>query len=244
MPRYFIEVAYDGTRYGGFQIQKNANTIQQEVTHALETFYKTPFTLTGSSRTDRGVHAEQNFFHFDFPNEIQNVDKNVYNLNAILPGDIVVKKLFMVADNAHCRFDAVSREYHYFIYSKKNPFIRNTAFFYPYKLDLNNMNEAANLLLKYEDFSSFSKRNTQVKNFNCQILKSEWKYRGDVLVYEVEANRFLRGMVKGLVGTMLRVGRLQLTVGGFREIIESGDCRKADFSIAAKGLFLMKVRFQ
>lgn len=243
MARYFIEVAYDGTAYGGFQIQKNANTIQAEITRALNIFYKSAFELTCSSRTDAGVHALQNFFHFDIAFEISDAAKNVYNLNAILPDDIAVKNLFRVRDDAHCRFDAISRTYHYYIYNKKSPFIRHSAFYYPYHLDMEKMNDAAALLLKFEDFTSFSKKKTQVKHFICNIKKSMWTHENDTLIYEVESNRFLRGMVKGLVGTMLHVGRGQMDLSTFQQIIEARDCSQADFSVASRGLFLSEVRY-
>lgn len=243
MPRYFIEVAYRGDRYSGFQEQKNANTIQAELTKALEVFYKTQFSLTGSSRTDAGVHALQNFFHFDVVDPIINPDWNVYNLNALLPDDIAVKKLFLVKDDAHCRFDAVSREYRYVVYHKKDPFLRDTAFYYPYPLDIEKMNDAAKMLFDFEDFTSFSKKNTQVKNFLCRIMESYWEIENDCAVYHVQSNRFLRGMVKGLVGTMLRVGRGTLSASGFRDIILTKDCSKADFSVAPCGLFLVKVAY-
>ncbi len=241
MPRYFIEVGYEGTAYGGFQIQKNANTIQAEIARALQVFYKKDFELTGSSRTDAGVHALQNYFHFDTDEKIERPGWNIYNLNAILPDDIVIKNLFEVADDAHCRFDAVAREYKYFIYHKKNPFIRNTAFYFPYKTDIDLMNEAAAILKEYADFTSFSKRNTQVKHFICHIMESRWSVESDQLIYHVRANRFLRGMVKGLVGTMLRVGRGTISVDRFREVIELRDCSHVDFSVPSKGLFLIKV---
>lgn len=243
MPRYFIELAYEGTAYGGFQVQKNAVTIQSQVTHALEVFYKTAVELTGSSRTDAGVHARQNFFHVDMAEPIPDPERNVYNLNAILPADIVIKSLFRVADDAHCRFDALSREYQYYLYHQKDPFVRRTAFFFPYALDIDTMNQAAALLPGQRDFSAFSKKNTQVRNFECHIMESAWQRQDGLLVYRVVSNRFLRGMVKGLVGTMLRVGRGQLSVDDFRAIIDSRDCSRADFSVPSHGLFLMKVNF-
>lgn len=241
MPRYFIEVGYEGTAYGGFQIQKNANTIQAEITKALQTFYKKDYELTGSSRTDAGVHALQNYFHFDSEERIERPEWNLYNLNAILPDDIVVKHLFEVNPEAHCRFDALSREYKYYIYHKKNPFIRETAFYFPYKLDIDLLNEAASLLKEYSDFTSFSKKNTQVKHFICHVSESRWIAEDEQLVYRVRSNRFLRGMVKGLVGTMLRVGRGTMSVDQFRQVIELRDCRHADFSVPSKGLFLISV---
>jgi tRNA pseudouridine38-40 synthase len=243
MPRYFIEVAYKGTNYSGFQIQQNANSIQAEIEKALKIFFKKDFELTGSSRTDAGVHALQNFFHFDNDEQLNFENDFQYNLNSLLPRDIVIKKIFPVKDNAHCRFDAVSREYKYFIYQQKDPFLQDTAFYYPYKLDLDKLNEAAQLIIKYNDFTSFSKRNTQVKNFLCMIEKSEWKIEGSLIVYNVIANRFLRGMVKGLAGTMLRIGTGKISLKQFSKIIEGKDSSKADFTPPSQGLFLSSVNY-
>ena len=240
MPRYFIEVSYKGTNYSGFQVQKNANSIQAEIEKTLETFYKERFELTGSSRTDAGVHALQNFFHFDTATIIKDA---AYNLNAILPADIVVKQVFKVDDAAHCRFDAVSREYHYYIYKRKNPFLQDRAYFVPYPLDITLLNEVANELKNHKDFTSFSKRNTQVKTFLCDIYMSEWVEEDDCLVYKVKASRFLRGMVKGLVGTMLLMGKKKISLREFTAIIGAKDCTKADFSVPPTGLFLVKVTF-
>lgn len=239
MARYFIEVAYHGKNYAGFQIQENAPTIQSEVARVLRIFFKLSFSLTGSSRTDAGVHALQNFFHFDADFEIDS--KIVYNLNAMLPPDIVIKRIRLMHPNAHCRFDAGYRYYKYFIYQFKNPFLTERAFYYPYTLDYELLNAAANSISAYKDFTSFSKRNTQVRTFNCNIFKSEWVQENDCWVYHVKANRFLRGMVRGLVGTMLQVGRNKLNLDEFNEIIEARDCTKADFAVPAHGLFLVEV---
>jgi len=241
MSRYFIEVSYKGTNYAGFQVQDNANSIQAEIEKALEIFYKQKFELTGSSRTDAGVHALQNFFHFDTELTLK---EDVYNLNAILPPDIVVKKIIAVTDNAHSRFDAKSREYHYYIYQQKNPFLQDKAFFVPYPLDMELLQQAAMEIMNHTNFTSFSKRNTQVNSFLCNIYISEWLYQGDCWVYKVKANRFLRGMVKGLVGTMLLVGKKKITIGEFKAIFEAEDCTKADFSVPSAGLLLHKVSFQ
>lgn len=242
MPRYFIEVSYKGTNYSGFQIQQNANSIQAEVQKALKIFFKKDFELTGSSRTDAGVHALQNFFHFDC--EGLNFEKDFqYNLNALLPRDIVIKKIFRVNDDAHCRFDAINREYKYFIYREKDPFLQDTAFYYPYTLDIEKLNKAAGQILQYEDFTSFSKQNTQVKNFLCKIERSEWYIEKNTIVYNVVANRFLRGMVKGLTGTMLRVGTGKISIKEFTGIIQKKDPSKADFSPPSHGLFLVGVNF-
>ena len=172
MSRYFLEVSYKGTNYSGFQIQQNANSIQAEIEKAFQILQKEKIGLTGSSRTDAGVHALQNFFHFDFEGEI--TSHFVYKMNAILPGDIVVQKLISVKQGAHCRFDAISREYKYFIYRYKDPFLKDRAFYFPYKLNMELMQQAAVMIKTYTDFTSFSKRNTQVKTFNCCIMESKW----------------------------------------------------------------------
>ena len=241
MPRYFLEVAYKGTGYSGFQIQDNASSIQQEVEKALEVFYRQPLSLTGSSRTDGGVHALQNFFHFDYQGIIE--ERALYNINAILPPDIVLKAVRPVASDAHCRYDALSREYRYYLYRKKDPFLADRAWFYPYTLDLDKLQMAAALLLEYQDFTSFSKRSTQVKTFLCTIQESGWKEAETGLVYQVKANRFLRGMVRGLVGTMLQVGRGKLSVDDFADVIRRKDNQLADFSAPGHGLFLYQVHF-
>ena len=168
MPRYFLEVAYKGTNYSGFQSQHNANTIQAEIEKAFSVLQKEKIIMTGSSRTDSGVHALQNFLHFDF--ERLSKSEFVYKMNAILPGDIVVKNLIPVTEEAHCRFDALSREYKYFIYRHKDPFLKDSAFYFPYKLNFEKLQKAAAIIKEYEDFTSFSKRNTQVKSFICSIL--------------------------------------------------------------------------
>ena len=204
----------------------------------MEIFYKQKFELTGSSRTDTGVHALQNYFHFNTEIAIKD---DAYNLNAILPDDIVVKRMFKVDDNAHCRFDALSREYHYYIYQHKNPFLKDRAYYVPYSVDVALLQQAAKEIMKHTDFTSFSKRNTQVKSFQCNIYVSEWVQEADCLVYKIKANRFLRGMLKGLVGTMLLMGKKKITLDEFRTIIEAKDCTKADFSVPPDGLFLVNV---
>jgi tRNA pseudouridine38-40 synthase len=241
MPRYFIEVAYKGNNYAGFQVQHNAITIQAEVQKAFAVFYKQNILLTCSSRTDAGVHALQNFFHADIAFNFQ--QKNMYNLNALLPKDIAIKCIRQVNDDAHCRFDAQSREYKYYVCDKKNPFITDRSYFFPYPIDEEKLNEAATVILNYNDFTSFSKRNTQVKTFICNIIKSKWTKEDDCWVYCIKANRFLRGMVRGLTGTMLQVGRGKITINDFKKIIESGDCTKADFSVPGHGLFLVQVNY-
>jgi tRNA pseudouridine38-40 synthase len=241
MPRFFLELAYRGTHYSGFQIQDNASSIQEEVEKAMAVFFRRKIELTGSSRTDGGVHAMQNFFHFDFEGLIDT--KGLYNMNAILPGDIVLKNFIQVHPGAHCRFDALSREYRYYVYREKDPFLADRAYFFPYTLDKEKLGAAASLISRYVDFSSFSKRNSQVKTFICSIQDSSWEEENGCLVYRVTANRFLRGMVRGLVGTMLQVGRGKISLSRFEEILRSRDNKQADFSAPGHGLFLFRIVF-
>ncbi|MBL0356974.1 MAG: tRNA pseudouridine(38-40) synthase TruA [Chitinophagaceae bacterium] len=245
MPRYFIQVAYKGARYAGFQIQDNANSVQAEVEKALKVFFKADFELTCSSRTDAGVHALSNYFHFDsdiLPGN-EKLARSVYNLNAILPGDIIVKSIVPVSPQVHCRFDALYREYDYYIYQSKDPFSLDRAYYYPFALDIDRLEHAASIITEYTDFTTFSKRNTQVKTFNCSILKSTWINKDGLYIYSVRSNRFLRGMVRGLVGTMLKAGAGKITIEHFKQIIEGRNCALADFSVPPQGLFLKEVAY-
>jgi len=242
MKRYFLEVAYKGTNYAGFQVQKNAPTIQSKLEEALFTFYRVTFHLTGSSRTDAGVHALQNFFHVDADVKIEK--DHLYNLNSILPADIVLKTARLVPSTIHCRFDALSRQYRYFIYNEKSPFLKDIAWYYPYPLSIETLNNAAGIIMANTDFTSFAKRNVQLNNFNCRIIESSWKHEDNCLVYTVKANRFLRGMVRALVATMLKVGRRRYSEEEFSKIFTEGDNNKlVDFSAPAHGLFLMGVEY-
>lgn len=242
LQRYFLEVMYKGTNYSGFQSQENTpDTVQEEVQKAFAILQRQPIVLTGSSRTDTHVHAVQNFFHFDFEEAIN--PHFLYKINSILPRDIVIKNIYKVDNDAHCRFDAITRSYHYHIYQSKNPFLEPFAFYFPYALDFEKLQEAATVIKEYNDFTSFSKRNTQVKTFICNILESEWRKEDLQLVYHVKANRFLRGMVRGLTGTMLQAGRGKISIAAFRDIIEARDCTRADFSVPGHGLFLEGVEF-
>lgn len=241
MQRYFLEIAYKGTAYNGFQIQKNANTIQAEVEKALQTLFKQSFELTGSSRTDAGVHALQNFFHFD--SELQIEQKAIYNLNAILPADIVAKNIYKVTNDNHSRFDADARAYKYYIYQNKNAFVADRAYFFPFAINEDALNATAAIILQHTDFTSFSKKHTQVNNFICSVKHSFWSKENDCLVYNVKANRFLRGMVRGLVATQLKVARDVISTNDFENILLSKDCNNAYFEAPAHGLFLVEVAY-
>jgi tRNA pseudouridine38-40 synthase len=239
--RYFIEVGYKGTAYNGFQIQENSTTIQAEVDRAISLLMREKIVTTGSSRTDAGVHALQNFLHFDMEQPVH--PQFLYKVNAILPPDIVMRQIYAVADDAHSRFAALGRSYEYTVYKHKDPFLQDRGYFFPYKLNMELLHEAAEVIREYKDFMTFSKRNTQVKTYICDIRKSYWEVGAEKLTYHVTANRFLRGMVRGLVGTMLRVGREKLSIADFRAAIESRNCVNADFAVPPQGLMLMKVAY-
>ena len=239
MPNYFISVQYNGKKFAGFQIQENAVTVQGELERAMEVYFKQKIQLTGSSRTDAGVHALKNYFHFT--SDVEHIEEALYHLNAILPSDIAVLGIFKVPDNAHARFTAIGRSYSFRIYSVKNPFLQENAWFYPYPLDIDKMNQAAAMIIGTHDFSSFSKKNTQVFTHNCTIEHAFWKQEGNQLVFRVKGNRFLRGMVRALVGTMVKVGRGKLTVKEFGRVVAAKDAAQADFSAPAHGLFLEEV---
>lgn len=230
-----------GERYSGFQVQENARTVQAEIDRAAGLLMREPVVTTGSSRTDAGVHAQQNFLHFDTLLPLH--PQFVYKMNAILPPDIVLKGVYPVHEEAHSRFLATGRAYEYTLYKFKDPFLRDRGYYFPYRMDMEALHAAAGIIKEYRDFSTFSKRNTQVKTFNCTIGESFWTESEGRIVYNVSANRFLRGMVRGLVGTMLRVGRGKLTLEEFRAVIESKDCTMADFAVPPQGLCLMRVMY-
>ncbi len=241
MSRYFIEVCYDGADFGGFQIQSNQVSIQGALEQAMATLYREPIALTGASRTDAGVHALQNFLHFDTTIEI--TQKHIYNLNALLPNSIVVKGIYRVPAEAHCRFDAVKRSYTYQIHSQKNPFLEGRSWYYPFPIDVSALQAAAATLLNNTNFESFSKKNTTVNTFDCQITKAQWVQEGSCVYFHIDSNRFLRGMIRGLVGTMLHVGRGHATLAEFQAIISSKNEQNVDFSTPAHGLYLSSIQY-
>ncbi|MEO6917407.1 MAG: tRNA pseudouridine synthase A [Chitinophagaceae bacterium] len=241
MKRFFLEVAYKGTDFSGFQKQINGITIQGEIEKAIQILEKTAIELTGSSRTDAGVHALQNFFHFDFDGTLHT--QFIYKMNAILPASIVLKSLREVTYDAHCRFQALGRQYRYRLYTQKNPFLKDTAYFFPYALDQEKLKKSADLIKSFVDFTSFSKQKTQVRNFDCQVKSSEWFFGENEFSYQVSANRFLRGMVKGLTGTMLQIGRGKLQISDLEKIFLTKKNSATDFSVPSHGLFLEEVLF-
>jgi len=233
-------LSYKGTNYHGWQIQPDASSVQEEITKALATILQEKILLVGAGRTDAGVHASQMFAHVDTVKKLSN--NYVHKLNAILPNDIVIKSIKEVSDDTHARFDAVSRTYEYRILLGRDPFLLETFWqLHQKNLQIEKMNEAANLLFKYEDFESFSKVKTDVNTFNCSIMKAVWTLEDKHLIFHIKANRFLRNMVRAVVGTLLEVGLGKKTVEDFRKIIESKKRSEAGLSVPAKGLFLTEV---
>lgn len=242
--RYFIRLSYKGTNYHGWQIQPNAISVQEVLNKALSTILNSDINVVGCGRTDTGVHASDFFAHFDLIEmQIPDCEKLCFRLNRFLPNDIAVKDIFKVKEEAHTRFDAIARTYNYFITKDKNPFRLESHWKVPYELDLQKMNEAAKILFEYEDFTSFSKLHTDVKTNNCKIYHAEWKENGDELVFTVKADRFLRNMVRAIVGTLVEVGRGKIAVEDFRQVIESKNRSNAGSSVPGHGLFLAEIEY-
>ncbi len=242
--RYFIECSYRGTRYSGWQIQENANTVQAEIEKGLSILLNKTVSIMGSSRTDAGVHAIQQVAHFDIENEILNPENLVYRLNKILPFDISIRRIYPVKEEYHCRFEATSRKYEYHISPLKNPFQKGLYYEFNHDLNIELMNEGCQVLFQHIDFECFSKIKTDVNTFNCTIMEASWeKIENEILVFHIKANRFLRGMVRAIVGTLLEVGSGKLSVDDFEQIILSKNRKKAGRAVPAEGLFLMEVNY-
>lgn len=238
--RFFIKLAYNGTHYHGWQYQPNAASVQETLNKALSTLLHTEINIMGAGRTDTGVHAREMFAHFDY-DSLFDSEKLVYKLNSYLPKDIVVYQIFQVADEAHCRFDATKRTYEYHLNSFKDAFLDEQSWYVNKKLDVDLMNEAAKILLNHTDFQCFSKVNTDVNTFDCTIFEAYWKKENDQLIFTISANRFLRNMVRAIVGTMVNVGLNKISVADVEDIILSKSRKKAGFSVPAHGLYLTKI---
>ncbi|HKL92873.1 MAG: tRNA pseudouridine(38-40) synthase TruA [Bacteroidales bacterium] len=243
MPRYFLKFSYDGTAYHGWQIQPNQVSVQESMTKVLARLFGSEVELTGAGRTDAGVHARCMFAHFDSPFALIDCMAMARKLNHMMPFDIAVHALYLVGPKAHARFDAHSRTYEYHLCASKDPFRRAYSMYMNFPLDVAAMNRAAACLFDYQDFTSFSKLHTDVKTNHCRIRQAYWAYRDGVLVFTIQADRFLRNMVRAIVGTLLLVGRGKLDEAGFRAVIEARDRCKAGGSVEAKGLFLVDVEY-
>ena len=238
--RYFIEFSYNGKAYHGWQFQPNAISVQQVLEEALSKLLRAKISVMGAGRTDAGVHALQMFAHFVAEDEFD-IESIVFKLNCYLPKDIAIHNIFKVNEKGHARFSAKSRTYNYRISNKKNPFASDFAYHVYFSLDIEKMNEACDILLQYKDFQCFSKTNTDVKTYHCDIKEAHWKLENDEFIFTITADRFLRNMVRAIVGTMIEIGLGKMEVSHLHQVIESKNRSEAGFSVPANGLYLTKI---
>ncbi|MEZ4797424.1 MAG: tRNA pseudouridine(38-40) synthase TruA [Flavobacteriaceae bacterium] len=240
--RYFIELSYNGKAYHGWQNQPNAISVQEVVENALSKLLQSKIDIVGAGRTDAGVHAEQLFAHFDFEDTFD-AETLIFKLNSFLPKDISVQNLIKVKSDAHARFDAIIRTYNYIITTKKDVFNSEGAYYLKHDLDIDKMNEASKILLDYTNFKCFSRSNSDVKTYYCDVMFAEWKSQNIQLVFTIKADRFLRNMVRAIVGTMIDVGLGKTTIEEFHNIIKSEDRTRAGASVPAHGLYLSIIEY-
>ncbi|MFN3761073.1 MAG: tRNA pseudouridine(38-40) synthase TruA [Algoriphagus aquaeductus] len=240
--RYFLQLSYHGGPFHGWQIQQNAFTVQECIENALSTFLRKPIAIMGSGRTDTGVHASMQVCHFDLP-DMTLPENFLKAVNAILPKEIAIHTIRKVQPDAHARFDALNRSYFYRIIFSKNPFLEGMAWQLFHRPDVNRMNEAAQFLLQYEDFECFSKVHTEVNHFRCKIFEAYWEQKDNQLLFHITANRFLRGMVRAIVGTLIEIGFGHKQIEDLERIILSKDRTQAGKAAPAKGLFLSQITY-
>ncbi|MAP55380.1 tRNA pseudouridine(38-40) synthase TruA [Altibacter sp.] len=240
--RYFIEISYNGKNYHGWQVQPDAISVQEVLEKSLSTLLRKEIKVTGAGRTDTGVHAKQMFAHFD-TEALEDASVLQFRLNSLLPKDISVKHILEVKEEAHARFDAIEREYIYVINLEKDPFSTDLAYLIHQKPSVVLMNQAAKILLDYTNFQCFSRSRTDVKTYHCKVSKAFWKEENRQLVFTIVADRFLRNMVRAIVGTLLEVGFEKITLDDFHTILKSKDRTKAGASAPAHGLFLTRVQY-
>lgn len=241
--RYAVWLSYKGTNYHGWQIQPNGITIQEVLNDRFSKLLRQEIMFNGAGRTDTGVHASYFIAHFDVLQPIDDTYKLVWKANSFLPKDISIQKIHIVTSDFNSRFDAQSRTYKYFIHNQKNPFFTDTSWYCRYKLDVNKMQEGADALFDYDDFTSFSKLHTDVKTNICQVMLAKWMWENNQLVFTIKANRFLRNMVRAITGTLIELGRGKISLDDFRKIIEKKDRSKAGTSAPALGLFLTDIEY-
>ena len=241
--RYFIKFSYNGTNYHGWQSQPNAVSVQETLGKAVSIILNSEIELMGAGRTDTGVHAKIMYAHFDSEKEFDS-ENIIHKLNSYLPKDIAVFKIISVHDDAHARFDATKRTYEYHINTVKDVFLQDQSWYYHQELDVNLMNKAAAELMYHIDFQCFSKVNTDVKTFNCNISEAYWKQENNTLIFTISADRFLRNMVRAIVGTLLNVGLKKITIDDFITIIKSKNRNEAGFSVPAQGLYLTAIEYK
>ena len=240
--RYFIKLAYSGTNYHGWQYQPNASSVQETMNKAVSTILNTEINLMGAGRTDTGVHSKEMYAHFDFEKSLE-IESVIHKLNSFLPKDITVYDIIPVPAAAHTRFDAVKRTYEYHINTFKDPFLQEQSWYFHQHLDIDLMNQAAQLLFDHTDFQCFSKVNTDVNTFDCTVFEAHWSKENEKLIFTISANRFLRNMVRAIVGTLINIGLHKITLTDFDAIIKSKNRDKAGFSVPARGLYLTKIEY-
>ena len=239
--RYFIELSYVGTPFVGWQRQPAGDSVQSCLEDALSILFSKPLSIVGAGRTDAGVHAHQLYAHVDLD---KHIDQDLtFRLNKLLPNEIAVNNIIAVSQDAHARFDAVSRIYRYLINNQKNPFLQKRSYYFAKPLDLDWMNQAAKILIDHEDFKCFSKSRTDVKTYVCDIQEAYWQQNGSELAFYIQANRFLRNMVRAIVGTLIEVGLRKISISDFEAILASRDRSQAGYSVPAHGLYLEKVNY-
>lgn len=243
MPRYFLRLSFKGTAYAGWQIQDNAVTVQGELNRALSVLLRSEIMVTGCGRTDTGVHASMFYAHFDFPEQIDQDGKFLISINALLPDDIAIVDCITVDDSAHARFSATSRTYEYFISGKPDPFYRDYSLLSYHLPDMERMNKACSYILGHHNFSSFCKTKSGNNTFDCNVTHAHWSERQGLLVFNISANRFLRGMVRTLVGTMINIGQGKSSPESIAAILSARDRTLAGKSALALGLFLTRVEY-
>jgi len=241
--RYFIQLSYKGTNYHGWQIQPDQISVQEKIESAMQVAFQKKIEIVGCGRTDTGVHAKNYWAHFDVNQLPMSKDQLVFKLNNLLPKDIVIHHIQPVNLEAHARFDATYRKYIYQIHQEKDPFSLDFSHYVIKNLAIERMNEACEILCRYENFKSFSKVKTQVYTYNCKIMNAHWKKENNLITFEIKANRFLRNMVRAIVGTMIDVGHGKTSLSDFKEIIESKNRSNAGTSVPAKGLFLVEIGY-
>lgn len=251
--RYFIKISFEGTCYNGWQVQQNSKeTVQQKINEGLSKLLSEKIEVHGCCRTDAGVHARELYAQFDSERYDLAAEKEragelgspwLHKFNSLLPTDISIDEIFSVAEDANARYHATARTYQYFIHSKRNPFLVDRSYYYYSDLDITMMNKAAKVLMKNKDFSAFSKVNTQVKTNICKIVKAEWKKTDEGYIFTIRADRFLRGMVRMIVGTMIQIGKHKISLSDLQKILDSKDCQNAGVSVPACGLYLSKVDY-
>ena len=242
--RFFIEFSYNGSNYHGWQRQPSQTSIQERFEHCISKILSSNISLTAAGRTDTGVHAKKMFAHFDYDKEFDCL-KTIHQLNSFLPNDISVRNIFRVNDDDHARFSAISRTYRYVLISRKDPFMQKRAYLLKNKLDIKKMNEACKYLLSNDDFKSFSKSKTDVKTYICDIQEASWtQVDDDTFIFKIKANRFLRNMVRAIVGTLIEVGQNIITIDQFNDVILSKNRVKAGYSVPAHGLYLTDVEYE